>query len=608
MKLAMKPFLWVSIAVVAMGADPDGAAIYHQRCASCHDASTATRAPSPAALRIMSIENVVRALESGLMKEQGAGLNAAEKRAVAGFLTTNRQTIGTTFACPPTNTAFTLGDANWNGWGAGFDNARFQPSGRAGLTAEQVPRLKLKWVFAYPNTFTANGQPSVVGGRIFVASANRNVYSLDARSGCQYWSFQSEAPVRTAITISAPAGGPPLAFFGDRRGNAYALRAADGELLWKTRVLDHPRAGITGAPVYHDLRLFVPVISGEEGAANDPGYACCAGRGAVVALDASGKKVWQAYSIPEEPRIVGKNDAGTPVWGPSGASIWSAPTIDVERGALYAATGDNFTHPDSKTSDAVLAFDLKTGAMRWSRQLLAGDVFSTACVTESKRGCPENAGPDFDFGSSPILIELGAGKRVLVIGQKSGVVHALDPDRNGVIVWQTRVGRGGLLGGVQWGSASDGKTVYVAVSDVGFKEFGIGRGSKRVLDPKTGGGLFALDAATGARIWSAPPSAACGARQNCSPAQSAAVSAIPGVVFSGALDGHLRAYSARDGKVIWDFDSVRTFAAVNGTGNGGSMDGPGAVIAGGMVFVNSGYGNWGGQPGNVLLAFSLDGK
>jgi polyvinyl alcohol dehydrogenase (cytochrome) len=601
--------LALSVMAFVMGAEPDGAAVYRQRCALCHDASPASRAPAPSALRLMSAANIVRALESGLMKEQGAVLSAAEKRAVAGYLTANVVASGaTTFACPETKAAFSPGRSDWNGWGAGLNNARFQPSERAGFTAEQTPRLKLKWVFAYPDTFTANGQPSVVGGRVFVASANRHIYSLDARSGCQYWSFEAKAPVRTAITIASPDGAPPVAFFGDRRGNVYAVDAANGELRWKTRALDHPRAGITGAPVYHDLRLFVPVTSGEEGAANDPDYACCTARGAVVALDASGKKIWQTYSIPEEPRVVGKNDAGTPLWGPSGASIWSAPTIDVDRGVVYAATGDNFTHPDSKTSDAVLAFDMKTGAMQWSRQLLAGDVFSTACVTESKRGCPENAGPDFDFGSSPILIQLSGEKRLLVIGQKSGVVHALDPDRKGAVVWQTRVGRGGILGGVQWGSASDGRVVYVAVSDVGFKEFGIGRGSRRILDPKVGGGLVALDAATGEKIWSAAPSAACGDRPNCSPAQSAAVSAIPGAVFSGALDGHLRAYSTRDGQVIWDFDSVRTFAAVNGTGSGGSMDGPGPAIAGGMVFVNSGYGNWGGHPGNVLLAFSVDGK
>ena len=589
-------------------AGPDGAAIYRDKCAACHDSPAQSRAPAAASFRMTSPENIVRALESGLMMEQGASLTADEKQAIATFLTGKvaGAVAGATAMCADPKAPFTPGSADWNGWGNGLNNARYQPV--PGLTASDVPKLKLKWAFAYPDTFTANGQPSIVGGRVFVASANRHIYSLDARTGCQYWAFESEAPVRTAITVIAIKGERPRAFFGDRRGSVYALDATNGELLWKTRALDHPRAGITGAPVVYDMHLFVPVTSGEEGAANDLKYECCKARGAVVALDASGKKLWQAYSIPDEPRIVGKNPAGTPVWGPSGASIWSAPTVDVERGVVYASTGDNFTHPDSKTSDAVLAFDLKTGAMLWSRQLLEGDVFSTACIATSKLGCPENPGPDYDFGSSPILVNLSGGKRVLVIGQKSGIVHALDPDNKGKILWQTRVRRGGILGGVQWGSASDGRNVYVAVSDVAFTEFGIERGKARIFDAKAGGGILALDAATGAKVWSTPAPAICGDRPNCSPAQSAAVTAIPGAVFSGALDGHLRAYSARDGKILWDFDSMREFQAVNGAGKGGSMDGPGAAVANGMVFVNSGYGTWGGQPGNVLLAFSVDGK
>ena len=596
---------------VGFAAGPDGAAIYRDKCAACHDSPAQSRAPATASFRMTSPENIVRALETGLMKDQGLSLTAGEKQAVAAFLTAKAAgAVAKAALCADLKAPLATGSADWNGWGNGLNNARYQPM--PGLTASNVTRLKLKWSFAYPDAFTANGQPSIVGGRVFVASANRHIYSLDASRGCQYWAFESEAPVRTAIAISSIKGERPRAFFGDRRGSVYALDATTGELLWKTRALDHPRTGITGAPVVYDTHLFVPVTSSEEGAANDLSYECCKTRGAVVALnvsgDASGKKVWEAYSIPEEPRMVGKNPAGTPVWAPSGASIWAAPTVDVERGVVYASTGDNFTHPASKTSDAVLAFDLNTGAMVWSRQLLEGDVFSTACLATSKLGCPENPGPDYDFGSSPILIKLASGKRVLVIGQKSGIVHALDPDDKGKILWQTRVGRGGILGGVQWGSASDGKNVYVAVSDVAFTEFEIERGKPRIFDAKVGGGMVALDAATGAKVWSTPAPAICGDRPNCSPAQSAAVTAIPGAVFSGALDGHLRVYAASDGKILWDFDSAREFQAVNGVGKGGSMDGPGPAVANGMVFVNSGYGTWGGQPGNVLLAFSVDGK
>jgi polyvinyl alcohol dehydrogenase (cytochrome) len=297
-------------------------------------------------------------------------------------------------------------------------------------------------------------------------------------------------------------------------------------------------------------------------------------------------------------------------------SIWSAPTVDEERKLIYAGTGDNFSDPASKTSDAILAFDMQTGKIVWSKQLTENDAYNMGCHLASKEGCPATDGPDFDIGASPILVKLASGRRVLLVSQKSGVAHALDPDHNGAILWAFRVGRGGTLGGIQWGSASDGQNMYVANSDIswtkGEKEFERGANGngleRRVVDPKIGGGLFAISVATGEKIWAAAPPV-CGDQAQCSPAQSAAVSAIPGAVFSGSVDGHLRGYSMRDGKVIWDFDTAREFQTVNGlTAKGGSIDGPGPAIADGMVYVCSGYGSWGGKSGNVLLAFSVDGK
>jgi polyvinyl alcohol dehydrogenase (cytochrome) len=598
------------IACAAFAAEPDGPALYKQRCATCHEASGQTRAPAPAAMRLMSPENVVRALESGLMKAQGATLSAAEKRAVAEFLTA--KAIGTaaqakTGACASPK-PFSISEPQWNGWGADAANSRFQPAAQAGLTAAETPRLKLKWAFAFPNTFVAYGQPSIVGGRLFVGSANRNVYSLDAQSGCQYWAFEAQGPVRTAIMIAAVGENHrPIAFFGDQRGFAYALDAAAGELLWKVHIDEHPLAKIVGAPVFHAGRLYVPVTAAEEGPAMSAAYECCKGRGALVALDAAtGKQIWKTYTIAEEPRPVQKSAAGTQMWGPSGASIWSAPTVDPERNAIYVGTGDNFSVPTTPTSDAVMAFDAQTGKILWTKQLTEGDAFNMACVAGGQ-SCPQPAGPDLDIGASPILVKLAGGKRALLVSQKSGVAHALDPDRNGEILWETRLGKGGPLGGIQWGSAFDGKNMYAALSDIAFTSVSFTGGGMKV-DPKAGGGLFALDAATGKKVWAAPPPS-CGDRPQCTPAQSAAVSAIPGVVFSGSEDAHLRAYAAADGKVIWDFDTAHDFLTVNGlTAKGGSMDGPGPAIAGGMLYVCAGYGNWGGLPGNVLLAFSVDGK
>ncbi len=588
---------------------PLGEELYKQRCAMCHERSSETRAPALAALRQMTTEAIVKSLESGLMKQQGASLTAIQRTSVAGFLAGKLSTEPITTAGLCATTSQPLAQT-WNGWSAGQFNARFQPDTE--ITASNLSRLKLKWAFAFKGTFVASGQPSVVNGRVFVASANRNIYSLDARSGCQRWVFQAEAPVRTAITIASPAG-RSLAFFGDQKATSYAVDATNGELVWTAHVDPHPKAKIVGSLVYHDGRIYVPITAGEEGPQLDPKYECCSGRGGIAALDAkTGKLIWKTSTITEEAKQTGVNWVGTPTWGPSGASIWSAPTIDVERKLIYGATGDNFSGPATKTSDAIIAFDLATGKIVWTRQFTPNDVFNMnpLCRGVAKTpGCPDPNGPDFDFGASPILVKMSNGKSVLIGSQKSGHVHALDPDRNGELLWQSQPGKGGTLGGIQWGSASDGRNVYAAVSDIRFKSVTLDQGKRQlVADPKAGGGLYAMDLGTGAKVWAAPPPQ-CGERPNCSPAQSAAITAIPGVIFSGGVDGRLRAYAASDGSVLWDFDTAREFEVVNGgTARGGSMDGAGPAIAGGMLFVGSGYGAWGGLPGNVLLAFSLDGK
>ncbi len=527
----MRTVLLAGACVSILAAGPDGAAIYKQQCALCHDHSSETRAPAPAAMREMSPENVIKSLETGQMKQQGAALSGEQRAAVAEFLTA--KSIGRAAAdragiCANANAAFTPDARNWNGWGVDVTNSRFQPAGQAMLAAADVPRLKLKWAFAFRDTFVAYGQPSIVGGRVFVASANRNIYSLDAKTGCEYWEFQAEATVRTAITVAVlKATGRNAAFFGDQRGNAYALDTSNGELLWKTHVDAHPKAKIVGAPVYYEGRLYVPITAGEEGPQLDPKYECCSARGGIVALDAAtGKQIWKTYTIAEEPKKTGENWAGAATWGPSGASIWSAPTIDVKAKMLYATTGDNFSAPATKTSDAVIAFDLSTGKIAWVRQLTENDIFNMGCRGgEKKAGCPDPQGPDFDFGASPILVTLANGKRVLVLSQKSGYVHGVDPDRNGEVLWQTKVGRGSALGGVQWGSASDGKNVYVAVSDIAFlppPKPVAGQPApqrRRAVNPDVGGGLFALDVVTGNRVWAAPKNV-CGDRPNCTPAQS----------------------------------------------------------------------------------------
>jgi polyvinyl alcohol dehydrogenase (cytochrome) len=588
---------------------PSGEVVYQQHCSQCHDDPALTHAPARSALKLMAAENILYALERGTMKPQGSLLSPPQKRSVSEYLAGAPLSAQSSKArmCTVPNPPFAVPGKDWNGWSPDLSNSRFQPAEKASLSPEQVVHLKLKWAFSFPGAPLSWAQPSVVDGRIFIPSANRNVYAIDAKSGCLYWSFEAEAPARTAVVLAKLPGKTEkvVVFFGDQQANAYALDAATGALLWKVHIDPHPRAKIVGALKYYDGRIFVPLTGGEEfGLSNS--YPCCSSRGGLIALDAvTGKRIWKTYTISEEPHQTGKTAAGVPTWGPSGASIWSAPTIDTTRKIIYAGTGDNFSQPATATSDAVLAFDMDTGKLLWAKQLTENDVFNLVCVGE---GCGEHAGPDFDIGSSPILAALPDGKRLLLVGQKSGVVYALDPDNKGQIVWQTRVGKGGLLGGIQWGSAFDGANVYVAVSDISFINSGVDIRTKAIINPKVGGGLFSLNAKTGEVIWAASPST-CGSRSPCSPAQSAAVTTIPGVVFSGSVDGHLRAYSMNGGKVIWDFDCVREFTTVNGSSaRGGSLDGGGSAVADGMLYVGSGYGTFGGVPGNVLLAFSIDGK
>jgi len=536
------------------------------------------------------------AMFGGAMASQSTGLSGDEGRAIARFLTgkdfgagAGAGAVAAAGKCSAAPGPLTVGESDWNGWSADLANSRHQP--KPGLTTADVPNLKLKWAFAFAGDTARSAQPAVVGGRVFTGSASGAIYSLDAATGCIYWRYEAGAMVRTAISIGK-AGGQTIAWFGDVRSNVFALDAVTGQLLWKVKVEDHPSSRITGAPVFYDGRLYVPVSSIEEASAMAPAYECCKFRGSLVALDgATGKQIWKTYSVPDPATPYQKTATGTQQWGPAGAAIWSAPTIDVKKKAIYAGTGNSYTNVETHTTDAILAFDLASGSMLWSSQVLPKDNFTMGCMRGAN--CPEDRGPDFDFGSSPILRELPGGQRVLVCGQKSGVVWGLDPDQRGKVLWQTRVGQGSALGGIEWGPTADLENAYVAVSDV------ITPGSRP-------GGLHAVKLSTGEKIWTTPPPelhCTAGAK-GCNSAQSAAISSIPGVVFSGSVDGHLRAYLAKTGEIVWDFDTAREYETVNrAPGKGGSLDSAGPVIVNGMVFTNSGYGMWQGLPGNVLLAF-----
>lgn len=586
--------LLFAVACACLGAaPPDGAALYKARCAACHDGPPQARMPLHDELAAKTPEFVLDAMTNGAMIVQSSGLNEEEERAVARFLTGKEFSAAsiqpTAGKCTTPAPKFNVVADDWNGWGVDPGNSHYQP--KPGLTASDVPKLKLKWAFGFGKDPMAWAQPAVAGGRVFVGSVSGTVYSLDAGSGCIYWTYAAGAGVRSAVSFGKLANGKWAAFFGDLKANGHAVDAETGTPLWKIRLDEHPVARITGSPVFLNGRLYVPMSSIEEASAQQQTYSCCTFRGSLSSVDvATGKLLWKSYSVVDPPKAYKTSSNGTQLTGPAGAAIWSSPTVDLKRKRIYTSAGNSYTGVDINTSDAILAFDLETGALVWSSQVQPKDDFIIGCPKNPN--CPEEDGPDFDFGTSPVLRTLPGGKQILVAGQKSGVVYGLDPDNRGKVLWQTRVGMGTALGGVEWGHAADDKLVYAAVSD-------------RFLGKNGTPGLYALDLATGEQKWSAlPPAGITG-----NPGHSSAVAVMPGAVFSGALNGHFRAYSTANGEILWDFDTNHKFETVNGVdAKGGSIDAGGPAIAHGMVFTNSGYGIFGGIAGNVLLAFSVDGK
>ncbi|HEY4941827.1 MAG TPA: PQQ-binding-like beta-propeller repeat protein [Rhizomicrobium sp.] len=582
-----------------------GASLYQQRCASCHDNPTG-RIPARAVIEDNTRAFIVSVLAEGVMKPMAPDLSWSDvgslasylaKRQGGGVATTALESPLCTFKPAP----LSLAGPHWNGWGADGDNTRFQPE--PGLTAKDIPRLKVKWAFHHAGG--RSGQATIVGGRVFVNSSSGSIYSLDARTGCAWWRFEADAGSRTSIVVGAlpPAMAPAryAAYFADQSRHVYAIDAESGRLLWKTPVDNQSGVQMTGSLMLNGGRLYVPVSSAEEAMAANDAYECCKFRGALVAVDAvTGKVLWKTYTTAAEPKPFKKNAKGTQMYGPAGGAIWSAPTIDAKRRLVYVTTGDSYTDVPYDGADAVMALDMDTGAVRWVNQVTPGDDYIIGCYgLRSVANCPTKVGADADFGASPILRTLADGKQVILAGQKSSDVYALDPDKQGAILWHHRLSGGGPLGGVEFGPAADGQNFYVALSDI-------------FTGPLGKPGLIAIRIADGAILWNTPASkpAVCAWKNVfCDPALSQAITAIPGIVFAGSMDGHFRAYDTVTGSVVWDVDTAITYQALGGREvSGGGLDGAGPTVAGGMVYVTSGYQGRSGGVGSVLLAYSVDGK
>lgn len=569
-----------------------GISAFERECTKCHGNAAVERAPTPAAIRQMPPERIYAALTTGVMKTQAANLTDEQKRRLAEYM--GGRPLGSA----------ALGDANqmpnhctseaalpdpakspeWNGWGVDVHNTRFQDAKAAGITAAQVPGLKLKWAFGFPLGVSAFGQPSVAAGRVFVGSDIGYVYALDMHTGCVYWSYQTKAAVRTAVTIGRVRSGSSsryAVYVGDMQANVYALDAETGALLWTRKVEDHFSARITAAPTLYQGRLYVPVSTSEGFSASTLDYPCCTFRGSVVALNAAtGDQIWKTYTI-SEPKPTRKNPIGTQLYGPSGVAVWNSPTVDAKRRTIYFGSGDSATEPAPDTSDSILAVDLDTGKLKWHFQAEANDATLGGCFAKKTENCPDNPGPDWDFGASPILKTLADGRDLLLAPNKSGIIFALDPDHKGAVVWKTDISEkpGTRSTNVIWGGAADQQNLYVGL---------------------TTGAIVALQIATGEKLWTTRLAEA-GSRVS----YAAASSAFPGAVFIGGTDGKIHALSTADGRELWSYETAHDFPTVNRVpAHGGSIGSIGPAIAGGMVFIGSGYSVTAGIPGNVLLAFT----
>ncbi len=581
----------------ADAAGSEGAAIWAQRCSACHDHAQDRIPPKVLIATTRAPEDVIDTLTLGVMRPQAAGLTDEQIKSIAVYLT-NKQPSPRAAAdanpCKvPANPQLTPHD--WRSWGHDLASSRYQPDG--GLSAAQVPQLRLRWTFAFPGR-AAFGQPAVIGDMVIAGGTGARVFALNADTGCTYWSYFAGALVRTGIVVGKLSAGQAqdhkehiAAWFGDDKGILHAVDARDGKQLWTQRLDSHPIARLVGTPQLYSGVLYAPVSSFEEVAAADPKYHCCTFRGSLVAVNAgSGRILWHSYTI-RRPAVAAKAASGKELTGPAGGSIFSAPTIDAKRNLIYVGTGDSYTQVESDSTDAILALRRSDGKRVWTRQVLKDDAWIFLCKGQPVGNCPAPLGPDFDFSSSPMLMHV-QGRELLVAGAKSGTAFGFDALMHGNILWSQPLAVGTNNGAILWGPANDGERTYFATSEYSLEE------------QKGPGALYALNPLNGEVLWkTVTPETPCAwGPQNCSHALLAGVSMLPGVVFAGAMDGRVRAYNASDGKIIWQFDTGQSFDTVNGArGYGGAIDYGGQVIAHGMLFVISGSMR---QPGNLLLAFS----
>lgn len=599
-------------------ADHPGKAVYEQYCAACHN-QPATRAPALAAVQQMSAQTLRYTLTEGIMQQQGAMVPKEQFQQLLGYLAGNdsggdasSENWVAGMMCEPQQREVDLDQpVALSMFGTDYRNSRRLTAKQAGLTSADLGNLELAWAIAFPKTTSLRSSPVIIGSTMFYTpSPTGKLLALDTKTACVKWVYDAGLALRGSVSYGELGdSGKKALVFADSRGQIHTVDAKTGTLIWKAEGRHGPAGGITGAPVLYKDRIIVPVSASGVGSGANPTFECCTGHGAVVALDAAtGKQLWTAHTM-EDAAYTGKTTAtGVKLRGPSGAPIWSTPSIDSSRGVAYATTGQNTSLPATSTSDAVLAIDLATGELKWSFQALANDVWHLGCQPDPKKSGPSCPSPadsvlkDYDFGAGVLIAKRRNGKDILLAGQKSGDLWGLDPDNQGKPLWRQTFGYGSPLGGIHWGLATDGERVFAPVNDPHFPDI-----TAYVPEP----GMNAVDIDTGKVLWRQPVTADCSngrAQRFAQCAEKYGLSAAPIVVdksvIAGAIDGRIYIYDAATGDIVWQYDTLRDFDTLNGIkGNGGGIDSHSVFAGDGMLFIGSGYGQFRQPPGNVLLAF-----
>ena len=588
-----------------------GDLLFQENCSSCHlpeeqiaDTSTV---PSIQSLKTLTAAALEFAINEGVMYGQASVLSNDEKAQIVDFLAVeiDDSWLETTL-CTETSRQVDLNQpVSLARYGVDFNSSRNMSATQAGISKADMKDLELAWALAFPDVSALRASPVIVGETIFFsATGSRKVLALDADSGCAKWVFDSPTRLRSSLAYGPLGeGGANGIVYGDAEGFVYALNAESGELLWSQDVRSHDRGiRLTGAMVLHENRVYVPVSSSGVSQGGTPTFECCVGHGHIVALDApSGSIDWVYHTMPEAEYTGETNSLGVKLRGPSGAPIWSTPTVDEKRGLLYVTTGENTSHPATVTSDAIIALDLETGEQHWVFQGLWNDVWNTACGRVPGPNCP-NQRPstlaDKDFGGSAILVPHEEGD-ILLAGQKTGDLWALNPD-TGALIWNQRIGTGTALGGNHWGIATDGERVFLPINDPGS--------ARGTYVPRPG--MYSFFVSSGEPSWSRSEQADCQSRadwlRGCDSRFGHSVTPllIDGALVTGTIDGRLMILDSATGDVLFDYDTVQEYETVNGVpGRGGAIDAHGIAAGAGMLLINSGYGRVGGTSGNVLLAF-----